>query len=284
MLLFTYYHATLPVRLVRNQRMAARGCAPIMVIIFHRIADDWANDWTTHTKVFVKQIRWLQKNFELVSLEEAQRRIRAKSNDRPCVSITFDDGYASNCRTALPLLIKERIPFTYFVTSDGVLKGKPFEHDLLMGNHFEPNSVEQLKELIRAGVEIGAHTRTHADLGRVCDSDVLRDELVTAGEELQSALGAHIRYFAFPYGQHANLSDEAFHLADETGYEAACSAYGGYNFPGDDAFHLQRIGVDGPLSRLKNWTTVDPVKQLRIRRYFYGVAPILAPTSEVHQS
>lgn len=283
MLLFTYYHATLPVRHGRNRRSARAGNAPIMVLIYHRIADDWANEWTTRTDVFVKQIRWLQRHFEFVSLEEAQRRIRAKSNHRPCVSITFDDGYASNCRTALPLLIKERIPTTYFVTSDCVLKRRAFEHDLTMGNRFEPNTLEQLRELVNAGIEIGAHTRTHADLGRVSDPGVLHDEVVTAGEELQAALGVQIRYFAFPFGQHAHLSAEAFHLADEAGYEAACSAYGGYNFPGDDAFHLQRIGVHGPLSRLKNWTTVDPVKQLRIKRYFYPPAPVPRSKTEVPQ-
>jgi hypothetical protein len=59
-------------------------------------------------------------------------------------------------------------------------------------------------------------------------------------------------------------------MAYEAGYEAVCSAYGGYNWPGDDAFHLQRICVDGPLIRMKNWVTVDPWKERRIRRYFYG--------------
>jgi peptidoglycan/xylan/chitin deacetylase (PgdA/CDA1 family) len=281
--LFAYYHATLPARYGRNRLLARRGNAPVMVLIYHRVADDWANGWTTRTDVFVKQIRWLQRHFEFVSLEEAQRRIRAKSNHRLSVSITFDDGYASNCRTALPLLIKERIPTTYFVTSDCVLKRKPFEHDLKMGNHFEPNTLEQLREMAKAGIEIGAHTRTHADLGRVQDPRILCDEVITAGEELQAALGASIRYFAFPFGQHANLSAEAFHLADEAGYEAVCSAYGGYNFPGDDAFHLQRIGADGPLSYVKNWTTVDPVKQLRIKRYFYPPATVPRSESEVPQ-
>ncbi len=39
-----------------------------------------------------------------------------------------------------------------------------------------------------------------------------------------------------------------------------CSAYGGFNFPGDDPFHLQRIPVDDDMIRLKNWVTQDPRK------------------------
>ena len=78
--------------------MAAAGQAPISVLIFHRIADDRANYWTTPTQTFVQAIRWLKPRFDLISLAEAQRRIRAGANHRAAVSITFDDGYAENCR------------------------------------------------------------------------------------------------------------------------------------------------------------------------------------------
>ena len=69
-----------------------------------------------------------------------------------------------------------------------------------------------------------------------------------------------MRYFAFPYGQHENLSADAFRVAVDAGYDGVCSAYGGYNFPGDDPFHIRRIHADPELIRLKNWLTVDPRK------------------------
>ncbi len=102
-----------------------------------------------------------------------------------------------------------------------------------------------------------AHTRTHADLGSIQDECKLYDEVVVAGEELQESLGKPVRYFAFPYGMPANLNSRAFQMAFEYGYEAVCSAYGAYNFPGDDPFHLRRLHVDDML-RLKNWCTIDP--------------------------
>ena len=46
---------------------------------------------------FQTQIDWFQENFEIVDLEECQRRIRSGFNDRPTLSITFDDGYSENC-------------------------------------------------------------------------------------------------------------------------------------------------------------------------------------------
>lgn len=268
-LLQLYLRGTAGYRNRSTRKLALAGRAPIVVPVFHRIADDRANDWTTSTAEFREAILWLKRNFDLISLEEAQRRLESGRNDRASVSITFDDGYAVNCEYALPLLIEEGIPCTYFVASRPILEGMPFGHDSEMGNHFTPNSVGELRRLAAAGVEIGAHTRTHVDLGQVRGADRLFDELVTARNDLEAALEAPVRYFAFPFGQHRNLSAAAFRLAREAGYVGACSAYGGYNFPGDDAFHIQRRCVDGITVRLKNWATLDPLHRRRIRRFEY---------------
>ena len=274
-LLNCYYHALLPWRLQCARAAARQFRTPLVVLAYHRVAADRANSWTTTPAEFASHLAWLESRFEFVSLEEAQHRIRCRTNTRPCVSVTFDDGYAVNCEFALPLLLRKCIPVTYFVCSRAVLSGECFPHDLAMGNRFRPNSVAELRRLAAAGVTIGCHTRTHADLGPVVDADRLQDEVVVAGEELQRAVAAPVRYFAFPYGQHRNLNPRVFHLAYDSGYEGVCSAYGGYNWPGDDAFHLQRACVDGPLIRLKNWATIDPWRARYIHRFFYG--PEIAP-------
>jgi peptidoglycan/xylan/chitin deacetylase (PgdA/CDA1 family) len=259
LLLELYYRATCPYRWWWHRRAAAADREPVIVLFYHRIADDRASAWTTSNRTFARQIEWLARHFDLVSLEEAQRRIRV-GNDRPCASITFDDGYAENCRAAIPLLIRRRIPCTYFVTLENAIEGKPFPHDVAEGNRFPPNDLDQLRAMADAGIEIGAHTYTHADLAQVTDEEQLHREVVEAGRELQARLGRPVRYFAFPFGQHVNLIYRAFQLAREAGYEAVCSAYGGYNFPGDDAFHLQRVHVDDDMIRLRNRATVDPRK------------------------
>ena len=264
-----YYYATLPDRKRRNAARAENGDAPVMVLFYHRVADHSPNDWTISEARFARQIHWLQSNFELISLETAQQRIEQRANLDPAVVITFDDGYADNCRFALPLLIKERIPFTYFVTSQHVLTGEPFPHDVAAGAPLTPNTIDQLRSLVEAGVEIGAHTRTHPDLGKERDPRRLHDEVVGCRDELQAAVGATVRYFAFPYGLHCNLNAEVFYLAREAGFSGVCSAYGGYNFPGDDPFHFQRIHADPELIRLKNWLLVDPRKEQQVARFVY---------------
>lgn len=267
-LLHAYYHGSRPYRCWQRARAISEHRCPVAVLFYHRIADYGLNEWTTSNRTFIRQIDWLRANFDLVSLEEAQHRIRTADNTRPCASITFDDGYRDNCSQAMPYLIKNQIPCTYFVTLGNLISGEPFPHDVARGDSFAPNNLDQLKAMAAAGIEIGGHTRSHCNLGSVTDQELLRDEVMTAGEELQRMVGKPVRYFAFPFGQYENLNPRAFHMAYDAGYEAVCSAYGGYNFPGDDAFHLQRIHADNDMIRVKNRASVDP-RKVNLRRFEY---------------
>jgi peptidoglycan/xylan/chitin deacetylase (PgdA/CDA1 family) len=153
------------------------------------------------------------------------------------------------------------IPFTYFVTTNNVLGNRPFPHDKQAGLTLTPNTPEQIRQLSAAGVEIGAHTRTHANLGAASVTPTqLGDEIVGSKHDLEELLGREIRCFAFPYGLPEIMSASAIHIAREGGYRAVCSAYGGYNFPGDDPFHIRRFHADPGMARFKNWLTVDPRK------------------------
>jgi peptidoglycan/xylan/chitin deacetylase (PgdA/CDA1 family) len=282
LLLNLYAGGTYPLRARRLARLSAHAKAPWSVLFYHRVSDDRANPWTISTAAFEHQMRWLNARFELISLAEGQRRIRSGQNPRPAVTITFDDGYADNARRAMPLLIELGIPCTYFVTSHNILSGRPFPHDVKLGRPCAPNTPDEIRDLAAAGIDIGAHTRTHADLGRATDPRMLAEELSIGQRELEDITGMPVRYFAFPYGQKVNLGREAMDMARAT-YDGVCSAYGGYNLPGDDSFQIQRIGADEELVRLRNWLSLDPRKlraSQRDRRWSdeaFGVSPIKRP-------
>jgi peptidoglycan/xylan/chitin deacetylase (PgdA/CDA1 family) len=272
-----YYHASRPVRWWQLRRDARQGRVPIAVLVFHRIADDRGTPWTTRNRTFFRQIDWLARHVELISMDEVQRRLRA-GNDRPAVHITFDDGYAENCQEAIPLLVKRQIPCTYFVTLHQVSTGEPFAHDVALGHRFPPNSLEQLRAMAAAGIEIGCHCQEHLDLGKVDDPDVFRRQIVDVRELLARRIGRPVRYFAFPYGLYPNLHPLAFAAARECGYDGVCSGYGGYNTPGDDPFHIQRIIIDDDLPRLMNRATIDPRKRATFRYcYQKNSAPCSLP-------
>jgi peptidoglycan/xylan/chitin deacetylase (PgdA/CDA1 family) len=261
-----YFYSTATYRWFWMQWSIQEGRAPMMILFYHRIADEKPNPWTMSNDCFIRQMNWISARFDMVSLEEMQRRMRGHST-RPAVSITFDDGYAENCESAIPWLIKNRIPCTYFTTLRNVETGEPFPHDAALRQPFRPNTIEQLKAMAAAGIEIGCHTRTHLDLGVTTNREQIEDEVVAARDALSRHVQRPVRYFAFPFGMHANLNSDVFQLARDAGYDAACSAYGGYNFPDDDPFHLKRIHGDPQFVRLRNDLTVDPRKVHSTERF-----------------
>ncbi len=267
-LIDAYCLATSPYRRMQLSRMQRAGTVPPMVLFYHRVADHPQNDWTISCAQFQKQIDWLQDNFEIVDLRECQRRIRSGFNDQPTVAITFDDGYAENCDFALPMLIERRIPATYFVTTYHTTEQQPFPHDRELGLPLPTNTIESLRSLDLSGIEIGGHTRTHCDLGKITCEQTLVDEVITATAEMSELIGREIRYFAFPFGQYENLNPVVFQLLKEAGFLGVCSAYQGVNEVGGDDFHIQRMHGDPVFARIKNWLTFDP-RMSRTQRYEY---------------
>ncbi len=252
---------TLPIRGAAKLRFSRRGQMPVVILYYHRVADSDPVPWSLTNDQFQRHIDWLERHFDMISLEEAQRRV-TEGSCHPSVHITFDDGYAENCDRALPLLIERRIPCTYFVTLDNVTNERPFVHDQERGSEFPVNTIAQLRELADCGIEIAAHSRTHRDMGQVHDLQTVYDEIVLARRELSRQLDRPVRYFAFPFGMKSNLSHAAAAMARADGIECVVSAYGGYNYFGDDTFHLQRCHGDPELPRLRNVVTFDP-RQLR---------------------
>lgn len=265
LLIKSYRLATTPLRKLVLARQVRTGQVPVHVLFYHRVADEVENSWTMNCQDFEQQINWLQENFDLISLSEAQRRIRT-GNDRPAVSITFDDGYSDNSAFALPLMIERKIPVTYFVTTHHTTHGKPFPHDEKRNEPLPANSIESLRALANAGVEIGGHTRMHCDLGSGLTDERIYDEVIAATRELETMVGVSIQYFAFPFGQKENLDPRVFRLLQDNGFAGVCSAYGGLNEIDGDAFHLQRIHGDPNFERMKNWLTGDP-RLGRVVRY-----------------
>lgn len=268
-LIDAYRLASWPYRLLQHRQLIQSGSVPVLTLFYHRIADHPSNDWTISCSQFQEQIDWIEQHFEIVDLEECQRRIRSGSNTRPTISITFDDGYAENCDFALPMLIERRIPVTYFVTTYHTAEQQPFPHDRNLNTPLPTNTIESLRALDMAGVEIGGHSRTHIDLGKITCQQTLVDEVISASRELEEAIGRKVRYFAFPYGQHANLNPTVFAMLKEAGFLGACSAYQGWNEIGGDEFHIQRIHGDPNFSRLKNWLTFDP-RMANVERFDYS--------------
>lgn len=241
-------------------RLAASGDAPIVVFFYHRIADTATNPWTMSTAQFERQIQTICKRCEVIGLDEVQRRVRLRQSFTRAAAITFDDGYADNSRFAIPLLVKHRLPCTYFVSLENVKHSTPFPHDVAAGCPLAPNTIEDLRHWAKAGLEIGLHTRNHFDFSLADDAETIHREIETAKTELENLIEQPIRYFAFPYGMPQHLSCAAIDAIARCGMSGFCSAFGAYNIPGKDDFHIRRVHADVESERFSNWLNFDQGK------------------------
>ncbi len=100
------------------------GSGSIRILIYHRVLDsvDYLRPDEPDRAQFNWQMKLLRDYFTPLGLEEALQLRQAGRLPRNAVCVTFDDGYADNCKNALPILERWGIPATVFV-STGFLNG-----------------------------------------------------------------------------------------------------------------------------------------------------------------
>lgn len=285
LLLASYYAASQPVRYALNHRLRQTKQFPSAALFYHRVADNHPTPWTISNRDFRRHIQYLKNNFDLVSLATLQAQTGHQTGNKMMVAITFDDGYADNFDQAIPLLLQEGIPFTYFVSSSYILSQQPFPHDVKLGLKLSPNTPEQIRFLADRGVSIGGHTKSHADMGLIGSPDAIRSEILGDIRVLEALTGKHVDYFAFPYGDIHNMSQAAIDVLRATNLKGMCSAYGEFNRPDTDLWHIRRIHGDTGILRLKNWLTLDPRKLRRKKQFPFTLnKPLTPPIAEPNES
>jgi peptidoglycan/xylan/chitin deacetylase (PgdA/CDA1 family) len=151
--------------------------------------------------------------------------------------ITLDDGYKNNFDNALPVLMKHGFTATcYGVSSQiggtnawdaGLVAEKP-----LMG-------VQEWSGWLKSGMEIGAHTRTHADLTALSDQ-VAMEEISGCKTDFERKLDCEVRHFCYPFGRFAPPHAE---MARKAGYLTATTTRRGRTHANHNAMELPRVMV-----------------------------------------
>jgi peptidoglycan/xylan/chitin deacetylase (PgdA/CDA1 family) len=106
-----------------------------------------------------------------------------------------------------------------------------------------PLSEEQLIELTGDGlIEAGCHTVTHPKLASL-DQDSQRDEIVRSKKRLEEILDRPVKYFAYPYGQERDYTEETVRIVREEGFTCGCATSVGFVGRDADPFQLPRLQV-----------------------------------------
>ena len=104
-------------------------------------------------------------------------------------------------------------------------------------------SWDEAREMLAGGMAIGAHTHSHPVLSQL-EPEKQRYELTQSRALLKQNLGVEADALAYPVGGPTAFTDRTKTIAQESGYRAAFSFYGGVNLPGQTAaFDVKRIAM-----------------------------------------
>jgi peptidoglycan/xylan/chitin deacetylase (PgdA/CDA1 family) len=232
---------------------------------------------------FRAHLHFLRRNTNVVSLDDflGGRLTSGKMN----VVITFDDGYKSWVRVAVPMLLELGLPATFFVSSGFVgltaegetefvrskLLSQPDDSGKLTGGL----GIEDLKQIVQSGFTVGGHTVNHCDLAEQGDEDRLRYEIAEDKRRLEQITGKPVAYFAYPTGKYVNPKIRLADVLKESGYKGAVTTVSGFNRAGTNPFFLHRELTDASMQervfRARVLGNYDAVRSLKrgMRRVFH---------------
>jgi peptidoglycan/xylan/chitin deacetylase (PgdA/CDA1 family) len=127
------------------------------------------------------------------------------------LAITFDDGFKSVLTEAVPILGEYAIPWSVFVVSEWSGERHSWAKEFVL-------PWRDLEKLLAHGAEIGSHSATHPDFGRIPVAQMV-DELTRSRREIARELGVTPNSFAIPLGQSMNWPAAAAEAAREAGYD-----------------------------------------------------------------
>jgi peptidoglycan/xylan/chitin deacetylase (PgdA/CDA1 family) len=243
------------------------GSLQCAALLYHHVGPQRPNTYpglTVSATAFARQIDTLaRRGYQGISANQwMDARAGATLPDKPVI-ITFDDGYADLSEYALPVLAENRFGATVFVVTD--LLGK--EDAWLRAEGKAPQrlmTAEQVRDWADRGFEMGAHSRSHADLTRVSRKEATA-EVSGSRRRLEEIVSAKVRCFAYPYGFYNSSVLEIVRHE----FEAAFTVEFGRNDRQSDPHRLRRTMVaptDGPTAILWRAARGDyPIQRARAK-------------------
>lgn len=219
-------------------RAVAGNESPPLILMYHGTTPGKirpASQYSTTSSAFVKHADIIkQYGWNTVCIRDLES---PESLPPRSVAITFDDGYSNNYEGAyLPLLERDMCATWFIVSRDSGRFARwmgPENAENLLLSH------EQLREMASHGMEIGAHTCTHADLGEL-DQSAVAKEVAGSRAELQALLGMDVHSFAYPYGR---WNETAIDAVRSAGFTFACGVRPGWVDTELEPFLLRRVTV-----------------------------------------
>jgi peptidoglycan/xylan/chitin deacetylase (PgdA/CDA1 family) len=217
---------------------------PVRVLCYHAVADLAGDpvlaDYGVPEETLRHQIESLMRwGYRFISAGELVRMLESRGGvPRRSVLITFDDAYCSLLTSGLPILRGKNVPALTFAVTGEIGGTNRWDHDA--GARALPLlDIDGLKQCLEAGIDVGAHSRTHRSLPTLEGAE-LEAEIAGSVSDLEHAGLPRPDLFAYPFGEHDVHVRRAARAA---GLRVAFTVDPGLVRPGDDPYALRRFEI-----------------------------------------
>ena len=213
---------------------------PIVVLTYHRVAhqEHDPEQLAVSPEHFREQLGFLRSNFPILRFDEPWMY-----PERISFVLTFDDGYADNLTTALPILREFECPATFFVTAGAVGADREFPWD---GGHspqrckFRTLREDELRELAADPLTtVGSHTGTHPRLSSLSAKEQ-QTEIIGGHRRLEEMLGRKLTVFSYPFGNYGDFNADSRRICQAAGFSRAAANFPGQYFRNGDPLAIPR--------------------------------------------
>ncbi|MEU3184288.1 polysaccharide deacetylase family protein [Streptomyces sp. NPDC006923] len=216
------------------------GAPVVPVLLYHAVTDDppaWIAEFTVTPREFAAQLDAVVASGRTpVPAGALADRLAggAPLPSRPVV-LTFDDGFADLPGATAEALAARGLPATAYLTTGAITPGRT---SLLPPAPMM--TLAQVPRLERSyGIEVGAHTVTHAQLDTL-PAAALRRELRESKETLEDVLGHEVAHLAYPHGYNSRAVRRA---AARAGYASAVAVRHALSSERDESYRIARLIV-----------------------------------------
>ena len=218
---------------------------------------------------FKQQMEWLAaKGYQAITIDDMLKNFTEKNNGQKHCVITFDDGYLSLYKYALPLLKQYGFAATLYLTTAAVgendFKNLPSLNPKTLPVDDKPLTWNEIKAMSDNGWAIESHSVSHADNSQLTAAELIH-EITTSKKIIEQQLQKPVLHYAFPFGKYNAVS---LKIIKEAGYKTAATVHAGLCTSKNNLYRLPRLEMnadDSISSFIKKIETgfVSPKEKLR---------------------
>ena len=229
----------------------------IIVLMYHRFDEKKYPSTSISNDLFNSHIQFLiKKKIPVLPLTDLPNYLNSKNNlPKKSVFITIDDAYKSFYHKGFPILKKNKLPFSVFVSSDYVSDDKNSDY----------MSWEMLKEISKNSGLILNHSKSHKSLLEINNEELI-EEVLENQKIIEKQLGVQPKIFSYPFGE-SNINIEK--ILESLDYKVAFSQHSAPLSKNENKYRLPRFSLNDEFGEIERFKLILKSKSLNITENSY---------------